>query len=145
MLRALTRVGLAAALCALNLLHAEPERAVKLQSNARHFQATAKALGLDTGLGGGFGVMPVIIGDSLKATKLSQRLFQRDINVAPVVFPGVPMQMARLRFFLSSDHTEDQITHALKVTREELTRLDEEGFGKGIASALEKFSGARNA
>ena len=107
----------------------------------RHFQETAASLDLQTGLGQGYGVMPVMIGDSLKATKLSERLFERGINVMPVVFPGVPMQSARLRFFLSSDHTTEQITEALTVTAEELQRLHDEKFGEAFAAALQKPKG----
>ena len=125
----------AAALAALDILQAEPDRAAKLQANARHFADRATALGLDPGLGQGFGVMPVMVGDSARATKLSERLLARGINVVPVTFPGVPMQMARLRFFLSSEHSTDQIDQALTATREELDRLDREGFGEIFARA----------
>ena len=40
---------------------------------------------------------------------LSQALFEHGINVQPILFPAVPDSSARLRFFLSSEHTEAQI------------------------------------
>lgn len=127
-----------AALTALKLMHEEPERAKLLHQNASHFKETATSLGLETGLGQGYGVMPIIVGDSLKATKLSERLFERGVNVMPAVFPGVPMQSARLRFFLSSEHSKDQITQALNAVAEELQRLHDEKFGEAFAAALGK-------
>lgn len=136
----------ASAKCALELMHAEPERAAKLQANAVYFMGKAASLGLDTGLGEGYGVMPVIVGDSLKAVKLSERLFERGVNVMPAIFPGVPMNSARLRFFLSSGHSKNQIDQALNLTAEELRRLNDEKFGEAFtAAALGMNSEKRNA
>ncbi len=126
----------AAAQKSLEILHLEPARAQALHANAGLFCEVAAEFNLDTGLGQGFGVMPIMIGDSAKATKLSERLLERGINVAPVAFPGVPMQMARLRFFLSSDHTATQIKQALLATSEELSRLENEGFDDKLAAFL---------
>jgi 8-amino-7-oxononanoate synthase len=132
----------ASALSALEIMLSEPERAAKLQANAKHFQKCADSLRLDTGLGEGYGVMPIMVGCSLKATKLSERLLERDINVMPVVFPGVPMQSARLRFFLSADHSFEQIETALSAVSEELRQLHDERFGEAIsAAAIKALSG----
>ncbi len=129
----------ASALCALELMAREPERVQSLQANGKYFLERAAALGLDTGLSAGFGVLPIVVGDSALATKLSERLFDRGINVAPVTFPGVPMQSARLRFFLSAAHDRDQIDIALTTVRQELDRLEEEGFLDQIATAMSRF------
>ncbi len=138
---ALPPVLAASALSAIEIMKTEPERAEKLQANAHYFIEKARALGLDTALGEGYGVMPVMVGDSAKATKLSERLLERRINVAPVTFPGVPMQMARMRFFLSAYHNEAQIDQALTATKEEMERLDREGFGEIFAAAERLNSG----
>jgi 7-keto-8-aminopelargonate synthetase-like enzyme len=134
----------AAAECALQILRAEPDRAARLHDNSRYFLDRARALGLDTGLGQGYAVAPVMIGDSAVATKLSERLLGCAINVAPVTFPGVPMQMARLRFFLSCDHTHDQIDAALVATRAELDKLRAEGFGAKLHDLLTQLHGPRH-
>ncbi|MBT9386514.1 aminotransferase class I/II-fold pyridoxal phosphate-dependent enzyme [Pseudooceanicola sp. CBS1P-1] len=118
----------ASALCALELLEQEPERCARLRENGAYFAARAAELGLNTGTGQGFGIMPVMVGASPVAVKLSERLLEAGVNVAPVTFPGVPMNAARLRFFLSSDHTEAQIDQGLRALRQALDRLEEEGF-----------------
>ncbi len=118
----------AASLKALELMRAEPERVRRSQANGRHFLAAAKAARLDTGHGQGFAVAPVLVGDSLKAVTLSERLLARGFNVLPIVFPAVPMQSARLRFFISSEHTFEQIDAAVAATRAEMDALDEAGF-----------------
>lgn len=133
---ALAPVLAASALAALNVMHAEPNRAASLQAVGRHFLAKAADLGLNTGLASGYGVLPVIVGDSALATKLSERMLLRGINVAPVTFPGVPMQSARLRFFLSSGHTIDQVDFALETLRSELDQLNACGFTEKIARSM---------
>ena len=117
-----------AALAALQLMHGEQDRVTRLQANARLFRETARSRGLNTGFGQGHAVIPVMIGDSLKAAKLSERLLERGFNVLPIIYPAVPMQSARLRFFISSEHTEAQIVSAVEMTKDELDALDREGF-----------------
>jgi 8-amino-7-oxononanoate synthase len=103
----------AASLAALKIMVKEPERVVRLQENGQAFLRLAKEAGLDTGTSQGFAIVPVITGRSLKAAKLSNKLFERGINVQPIVYPAVEEKAARLRFFLSNLHTERQIASAL--------------------------------
>ena len=110
----------AAALAALNLLKAEPERVARVKANGDLFLAEAKAAGLDTGTSIGYAVVPVIVGDSIKAVKMTERLLARGVNALPIMYPAVPMKAARLRFFITSEHTAAQIKLAVKVTKEEL-------------------------
>lgn len=126
----------ASALTALRLLHSEPERATRLQAASQHFVRRAAELDLDTGDSGQFGVLPVIVGDSALAVRLSECLFKRGINVAPAMFPGVPMGTARLRFFLTAEHTPEQIDTALDAVREELDALHASGFVERTAAVL---------
>ena len=39
-------------------------------------------------------------------------LLQRGVYVGPVVSPGVPPGQERLRFFITSEHTEEQLRRA---------------------------------
>ncbi len=126
----------ASALAALRKMQREPERIVALQRNGAIFVEECRALGLDSGLSAGFAVGVILIGDSLRTAKLAERLFERGINTIPITYPAVPMRSARLRFFLTSEHTRDQITTALRATREEIDRFESENFGlKAVAVA----------
>jgi 8-amino-7-oxononanoate synthase len=125
----------AAAIAALDVLAAEPERVTKLRANGRQFVDLARASGLDTGTSAGFAVVPVIVGDSLRAVQLSNRLLERGVNVLPIVHPAVPERAARLRFFITADHEPDQIRTAVDAVAEELTRLTQSGFGIRMAAA----------
>ncbi len=102
----------AAALAALRILQEEPERVQRLQDNGRRFLDEARARGIDTGLAQGHAICAAIIGSSLQATKLSNSLFAGGINVQPIIHPAVEEKAARLRFFLSADHTPEQLRGA---------------------------------
>ncbi|MBW8271468.1 aminotransferase class I/II-fold pyridoxal phosphate-dependent enzyme [Caldovatus aquaticus] len=106
----------AAALESLAILRAEPERVRRLQANATLFRDLARARGLDVGRSAGMGIVPVIVGSSVGAARLSAALFARGINVQPILFPAVPEASARLRFFLSAEHTEAEIREAVQAT-----------------------------
>jgi 8-amino-7-oxononanoate synthase len=113
----------AAALTALRLMQAEPQRSQMLQTRGRQFLEAARARGLDTGLSMGLSVIPTITHSSLKAARLSEALFRRKINVQPIVYPAVQERSARLRFFMSSEHTEAQIRTTVEALAEEMRRL----------------------
>jgi 8-amino-7-oxononanoate synthase len=99
----------AAALAALQIMLNEPERVTRLRERARQFLQLAKEAGIDTGLSQGHAVIPVIVGSSLKAAKLSNQLFEHGINVQPIIYPAVEERAARLRFFVSAQHKDEQV------------------------------------
>ena len=79
--------------------------------------------GVDTGLSAGLSVIPAITRSSLKAARLAEALYRRRINVQPILYPAVPEGSARLRFFVSSEHSEEQIRATVEALAEELRRL----------------------
>lgn len=103
----------AASLEALHILQKEPERVTRLRERAQYFLRLAKESGIETSYSQGHAVIPAIIGSSLKAAKLSQRLFERGINVQPIIYPAVEEKSARLRFFISTLHTTKQLENAM--------------------------------
>lgn len=125
----LSPVLAAAALASCRLLRAEPERVRRLQANGRAFLAAARGAGLDTGPSAGLSVVPVIVGDSIGAATLSNRLLERGVNALPIIFPAVAEKSARIRFFITSEHSAAQIERAVAITAEELTALREAGVG----------------
>ncbi|GLQ05776.1 aminotransferase class I/II-fold pyridoxal phosphate-dependent enzyme [Sneathiella chinensis] len=108
----------AAALASLNVMLREPERIKRFRDNANLFIRLAKEAGLNTGVSQGHAVVPIIIGNSVKAGQLSSRLFDAGVYAPPIIYPAVPEESARLRFFLSSEHTPDQIREAVQKTKE---------------------------
>lgn len=125
-----------AALTAIRLMQREPERVERLQANGQRFLRRAREAGLDVGTSWGYAVTPIILGDSLRTILLADRLLQRGYNAFPIVPPGVPEKSARLRFFLSSDHTVEDIDGVVAATHEELMRLEQEGTSLGQMAKL---------
>ncbi len=113
-----------AALAALRILAREPERVEKLRKNCSLFLELAKSKGLNTGMGMGTAVVPIIIGNSMASLKLSRALFARGINVQPILHPAVEEKAARLRFFITSAHSEQQIRFTVDCLAEEIAELD---------------------
>ena len=113
----------AAALAALQQLKAEPERVARLREAGKLFLDLARQAGLDTGSSAGYSVIPVIVGSSLKSVMLSNALFERGINVPPIIHPAIPERAARLRFFICCTHTPEQIRQTIEAVSEELHRL----------------------
>jgi 7-keto-8-aminopelargonate synthetase-like enzyme len=103
----------APALAALKLMQNEPDRVRRLHKISEYFLENVHRIGLDTGYSAGIAVVPVILGSSLEAAQFSNHLFQRGINVQPIIYPAVPEKSARLRFFLSSEHTRKQIDRVI--------------------------------
>jgi 8-amino-7-oxononanoate synthase len=115
-------VGMAPAVAAashkaLQILLMEPERVAKLQARGQYFLDQSREMGLDTGLSMGFCVVPIVIGKSLKAVKLSHSLLANGINAQPIIHPAVEELAARLRFFISSNHSEQQIEQCLHAVK----------------------------
>ena len=125
-----------AATMALRIMLAEPERVRRLQRNGSRLRDQAKVHGLNTGDSWGYAVTPIIVGDTLRTVMLAQRLLERGINAFPVLPPGVPEATARLRFFVSSEHTVEQIDAAIAATSEEMERLEAEDYGMNALPRL---------
>jgi 8-amino-7-oxononanoate synthase/acyl carrier protein len=113
-----------ASLGALRLLQRQPERVAKLHANARLFLQLSREAGLDTGPSGGSAIVPIILGHSINSLRLSRALFARGISVQPILYPAVEERAARLRFFITSSHTPDQIRRTVAAMQEELARID---------------------
>ncbi|MGC2411813.1 MAG: aminotransferase class I/II-fold pyridoxal phosphate-dependent enzyme [Stellaceae bacterium] len=115
----MTPPNAAAALAAIDILEHEPERARRLNDRAALFLRLAREGGLDVGGSVGAAIVPIITGSSIGAARLSQALFRRGINVQPILYPAVPERAARLRFFLTAQHTEEQVRDAVGILLEE--------------------------
>jgi 8-amino-7-oxononanoate synthase len=108
----------AAALAAIRVLEREPERVGALRRNSGLLLQRLKEAGFDTGTSKDSAVVPVILGNSILALKISKALFERGVNVQPILHPAVEEKAARLRFFVTSSHTEEQIRRTVKMLKE---------------------------
>ena len=73
---------------------------------------------LDTGTSRDTPVIPVIVGSSTRAILVSQMLLERGINARPILYPAVRESAARVRFFITAEHSEEQIVQAVEALAE---------------------------
>lgn len=112
----------AAATTALSIMMREPERVEKLRHNARLFYDLARQQGLDTGKAEGHAVIPIMTGNSQYTFHLSKELHDQGLCVMPVMYPAVEEHAARLRFFLSAGHCDDDIRQTVDRVAATLSR-----------------------
>ncbi len=120
----LTPADATAALASLRLLIREPERVERLQERVALFLQMAKERGFDTGNSKDSAVIPLILGSSTRAMRLHHRLFEAGIFALPIMFPVVPENAARLRFFINCTHTEAQIRVTMDAIEEAFKALE---------------------
>lgn len=113
----------AASKAAIEVMNAEPDRIVTLRNRSSLFHTLAGEQGLNTGTSDGYAIIPIILGSSLATARLSQALFKHGINVLPIIYPAVEERAARLRFFLNTSHTEEQIHNTVDILAVEMKKL----------------------
>ncbi len=59
-------------------------------------------------------ITPVMIGDSSKARKMSEMLFQENVFALPIIYPMVARDKARIRTIMNAGHSSQDLDYALK-------------------------------
>jgi len=112
----------ASALAAVRHVQQHPERVARLQEHARYFRERLVALGF-TPLPGETPIVPVILGATAKAIKMSELLLDEGVFVTGFGYPVVPQGHARIRCQLSAGHTRDDLEFALSAFKRVGTKL----------------------
>jgi glycine C-acetyltransferase len=110
------------ALAAVRYLEGHPELITRLQDNTRYFRERLLALGFKP-LPGETPIVPVILGDTAKAIRMSEQLLDEGVFVTGFGYPVVPQGHARIRCQLSAAHSRDDLDFALAAFRRVGTKL----------------------
>ena len=102
----------AATLRSLQLVREEGWRREHLARLIQRFRSAAEQLGLPL-MNSPTPIQPLLVGDSQRASTMSQGLLERGILVSAIRPPTVPQGTARLRITLSAAHEESQIDRLL--------------------------------
>jgi glycine C-acetyltransferase len=102
----------ASALASIRLLEREPERVGRLAENARYFRERLVTLGFRP-LPGDTPIVPVILGETAAAIRMSELLLDRGVFVTGFGYPVVPQGEARVRCQISAAHTREDLDAAL--------------------------------
>ncbi|MEW6056841.1 MAG: aminotransferase class I/II-fold pyridoxal phosphate-dependent enzyme [Bdellovibrionota bacterium] len=98
----------------LRVVQEEPEILERLWKNARKMKREFTAMGFDT-LNSQTPVIPVLIGDDIKAFVFTKALYEHGVFATPVVKPAVPEGMALIRTSYMATHTDEDLDYVLEV------------------------------
>ncbi len=102
----------AACLAAIDVLESEPEHVERLWSRTRRFKQALSSAGFDLGKSE-TPIVPVMVGDSAKARRMSDRLFELGVFALPIVFPMVARDKARIRTIMNAALTDEELELAI--------------------------------
>src|SRR5919107_661515 len=100
------------ALASVEFLEAHPERVTHLREQARYFRERLLELGFKP-LPGETPIIPVILGETSAAIRMSDLLLAEGVFVTGFGYPVVPQGQARVRCQISAAHTRDDLDQAL--------------------------------
>ena len=102
----------ASALASVNFLTGHPERVTLLRENARYFRGSIEEAGFKP-LPGETPIVPIIVGETSAAIRMSDMLLAQGVFVTGFGFPVVPQGQARVRCQISASHSRDDLDRAV--------------------------------
>ena len=102
----------ASSLASIEYLEAHPERVTRLREQANYFRERLLELGFKP-LPGETPIIPVILGETSAAIRMSDLLLSEGVFVTGFGYPVVPQGQARVRCQISAAHTRDDLDQAL--------------------------------
>jgi len=104
-----------AALKALQILdsHEGQELLERLRENSEYFRKGISEIGFKT-IKGIHPIVPIIIGDPIKAKQMVSHLYQRGVYVVALTYPVVPKGQDTIRVQISASHTRQDLDYALE-------------------------------
>ncbi len=103
-------------LAAVNYLGSHPELVGRLRENSSYFRAAIAEAGFKP-LPGETPIVPIIVGETATAIKMSDMLLDKGVFVTGFGFPVVPKGQARVRCQLSAAHSREDLDEAIAAFR----------------------------
>ena len=110
------------ALASIRQLEHHPELVGKLRDNTRYFRSAISEAGFKP-LPGETPIVPIIVGETATAIKVSDMLLDEGVFVTGFGFPVVPQGQARVRCQLSAAHSRDDLDQAIAAFKTVGTKL----------------------
>ena len=101
-----------ASLKVLDLLESSDDLRARLRENTAWFRQRMASLGFDI-LPGDHPIVPVMIGDAARATRMADLLLDKGVYVIGFSYPVVPVGKARIRTQVSAAHTREDLQAAV--------------------------------
>jgi glycine C-acetyltransferase len=101
-----------ASLKVLDLLESSDDLRARLGENTAWFRQRMTSLGFDI-LPGDHPIVPIMIGDAARATRMADLLLAKGVYVIGFSYPVVPVGKARIRTQVSAAHTREDLQTAV--------------------------------
>jgi glycine C-acetyltransferase len=102
----------AACLAAIDVLESEPQHVRRLWELTERFKREMAGSGFDVGRSQ-TPIIPVMVGESSTARRLSDRLFELGVFALPIIYPMVAQGKARIRTIMNAALTDEDLTEAI--------------------------------
>ena len=113
----------AASLKVLELMRSASDLREKLRENTAFFRKRMTDEGFDI-LPGEHPIVPVMIGDAARASRLAELMLERGVYVIGFSYPVVPQGKARIRAQVSAAHSRDDLERAVQAFVDSRKELD---------------------
>jgi glycine C-acetyltransferase len=101
------------ALASIEFIEQHPDRVQQLRDNSRYFRERIMEAGFMP-LAGETPIVPIIVGETSAAIRMSDLLLDEGVFVTGFGFPVVPQGQARIRCQISAAHTRDDLDVAVR-------------------------------
>ena len=113
----MTPASVATVLAAIEIIENEPERIKHLWDITNYALQGFKSVGFNTGKSES-PIIPLFIGDDVKALTLTKVLLEDGVFINPVVSPAVPKEDSLIRYSLMATHSREQVDISIeKITK----------------------------
>lgn len=113
----------AGCIAVLDLLESGEGRPNQLIKNVDRFHHGLKRIGIKTPADKRSPIIPIVIGDQERMSKINEILLDMGIYVNCIMFPAVPVDACRFRFSITANHNDSDIDialHALEIAFEKI-------------------------
>ncbi len=114
---ALSPIIAAAITAAVKVVQGEPGLRENLWRNRNYLVDNIKRIGFST-MQSKTQIMPLFLGDEMRAAKFADCLFERNIFAPAVRWPAVPLGQARIRITVTAQHTKKQLDQFLNTIQD---------------------------
>ena len=104
-----------AAMAGLKILQGHPDRLSQLRSNMHFFKNGLGNLGVANAKESGSAIFSAPVGNEATLRDVARDLFRHGVFTEGLVFPAVPQGQERIRFRVSANHTQEELSHVLQI------------------------------
>jgi len=131
----MTPPSVATVLAAMEIMKNEPERIEHLWEITNYALEGFKSMGFNTGRSES-PIIPLFIGDDIKALTITQILLENGVFVNPVVSPAVPKEDSLIRYSLMATHTKEQVDISIEKITKAARKLGVLDSGKVLSDSM---------